>query len=55
MGILRHIQRLVQPMLAHGIFESFRKSRPEGPTRLCQFGHPVFSGNHLCTYGHHRA
>ena len=53
MRILRSIQRMFETGLGH--FEQFRRNRPPAPARFCEFGHPVFSGNKLCSYGHHAA
>jgi hypothetical protein len=53
--ILGFIQRKFETVLAHGVFEKFRSNRPPAPARLCQFGHAVYSGNNLCSYGHHAA
>jgi hypothetical protein len=55
MEVLRFIQRKVEWVLAHDVFERFRRNRPATPARLCQFGHAVFSGNNLCSYGHRAA
>jgi hypothetical protein len=52
MRILRSIQRMLERGLGHDVFEQFRRNRPPAPARLCDFGHPVFSGNKLCSYGH---
>jgi hypothetical protein len=41
--------------LAHDVFEQFRRNRLPAPARFCEFGHAVFSGNNLCSYGHHAA
>jgi hypothetical protein len=55
MGILTFIQRKYASGLALGNFGKLLRGRPTAPARLCEFGHPVFSGNHVCTYGHHAA
>ena len=55
MGILSFIQQKLDWVLARDFFEKFRRNRPATPARLCQFGHAVFSGNNLCSYGHHAA
>jgi hypothetical protein len=53
--ILRSIQRMFERGLAHDVFEQFGRNRPPAPARFCEFGHTVFSGNNLCSYGHHAA
>jgi len=55
MRILKSIQRMFERGLAHDVFKRFRSNRPAGPARFCKFGHAVFSGNNLCSYGHHAA
>jgi hypothetical protein len=55
MRVFRFIERKFERVLAHGLFEKFRRNRSPAPARFCQFGHPVFSGNNLCNYGHHSA
>jgi hypothetical protein len=52
MGILSFIQRKLDRVLALEVFDTFRGNRP-AETRLCQFGHAVFSGK--CSYGHRAA
>lgn len=53
MDILRYIQR--KSLLVLGSFGRLGKDRPAAPDRLCQFGHKVFSGTRLCSYGHRPA
>jgi hypothetical protein len=55
MEIVRFIQRKVERVLSHDMFQRFRKGRLPATARFCKFGHAVFSGNHLCSYGHHAA
>jgi hypothetical protein len=55
MGILSFIQRKWDWVLTHDVFEKLRRNRTPTPPRSCQFGHAVFSGNNLCSYGHHAA
>lgn len=55
MQVLKSIQRMFDRGLAHDVFELFRRNRPPGPARLCEFGHTVHSENNLCSYGHHAA
>jgi hypothetical protein len=55
MEIVRFIQRKVERVLSHDMFQRFRKSGLPATGRFCKFGHAVFSGNNLCTYGHHAA
>jgi hypothetical protein len=55
MEIVRFIQRKVERVLSHDMFQRFRKNRLPATARFCQYGHAVFSGNNLCSYGHHAA
>jgi hypothetical protein len=55
MKLFGFIQRTFERVLAHDVFKRFWKNRPPASARLCKFGHAVFSGNNLCTYGHHAA
>ncbi len=55
MGILSFIQRKWDWVLTHDVFKQLRKNRPPASPRFCQFGHAVFSGNKLCSYGHRAA
>ena len=55
MEIVRFIQRKVERVLSHDMFQRFRKSGQPATARVCKYGHAVFSGNHLCSYGHHAA
>ena len=53
MSIVTFIQRKFEWALALATFGKFRKNAVPASARLCQFGHAVFAGNNLCTYGHH--
>jgi hypothetical protein len=55
MQVLRYMHRKFERVLAHDMFGRFRKDKQPATARLCKYGHPVFSGNNLCTYGHHAA
>ena len=55
MRILRSIQQMFERGLANDVLELFRGKRSPAPARFCEFGHTVFSGNRLCSYGHHAA
>ena len=55
MEIVRFIQRKVDRVLGYDIFQRFRKNRLPAAAQFCQFGHAVFSGNNLCSYGHQAA
>jgi hypothetical protein len=55
MGVFTFIQRKYMSALALGNFGNLAGKGPTAPARRCEFGHPVFSGNNLCTYGHHAA
>ncbi|HUR95111.1 MAG TPA: hypothetical protein VMY76_11040 [Gemmatimonadales bacterium] len=52
MGILAFIQRKHEWSLPLG---KPAEKRPEPAVRMCEFGHPVYAGNNLCSYGHHPA
>jgi hypothetical protein len=52
MDILSFIQRKWDWVLTHDVFEKLRRNEPSAPPRVCQFGHAVFSGDKLCSYGH---
>ena len=55
MEINRFIAGKVDWVLAHKVFGRLCGKRPSGRTRLCPFGHAVFSGNNLCNYGQQAA
>lgn len=55
MQIVTFIQRNLERVLGNGVLERFGKNRPEAPARVCEYGHAVFAGNNLCSYGHHAA
>jgi hypothetical protein len=55
MEVLRYMHRKFERVLSHDMFERFRKDKQPATDRLCKYGHPVFAGNNLCTYGHHAA
>lgn len=55
MRVFRFIRRQLEEVLGQGVFRMFRRDRSPAPARLCQFGHEVYSGNGVCSYGHHAA
>ena len=55
MEVLRYMHRKFERVLAYDMFGRFRKERQPATARLCEYGHAVFAGNNLCTYGHHAA
>lgn len=55
MQIATFFQRNLERVLGNGFFDRFGKDRPETKARVCEYGHAVFSGNNLCSYGHHAA
>jgi hypothetical protein len=55
MEIFRFIQQQFKSMLALDGLGKFQRNRQPAADRVCQFGHPVFSGTKLCSYGHHPA
>jgi hypothetical protein len=55
MDIIRFIQRSLERVLPRAVLDRFRKSGTPAPARFCLYGHEVFSGNNLCSYGHHAA
>ena len=55
MSIGRFIRRKVERLWGRDVFAWTRKGRLPQATRLCAYGHAVFSGNNLCSYGHRAA
>jgi hypothetical protein len=55
MEVLKLIRRKFERVLGHGVFGRLRTDREPAAARLCKYGHAVFSGNNLCSYGHHAA
>ncbi len=55
MSIGRFIQRKAERLLGRDLFAWTRKGRPPQTARFCAYGHAVFSGNNLCSYGHRAA
>ena len=55
MTITKSIERLVERILGHDIIGRFTGNRKPAQRRVCEFGHAVFSGNNLCSYGHNAA
>lgn len=51
MDIIRQIERRLGRLLGRNVADRPDLDQPAAP-RLCQFGHPVFEGNKLCSYGH---
>jgi hypothetical protein len=53
MDIIRQIERRFGRLLGRHVAErpDLEKDQP-AVARVCQFGHAVFEGNNLCTYGH---
>jgi hypothetical protein len=55
MQITQFIQRKFERLLGRDVFAWTGKDRTPVTARFCKYGHAVFSGNNLCTYGHHAA
>ena len=55
MGIGRFIRRNVERLWGRDVFVWTGKERLPQTERFCAYGHAVFSGNHLCSYGHRAA
>ena len=55
MGMLGFVQGKLGGMLSILTFGRYKRDETPGARRLCKFGHAVFAGNNLCTYGHHAA
>ena len=55
MTITNPIEWMIERILGHDVLERFRGNRTPATARVCVYGHAVFSGNNLCTYGHHGA
>ena len=55
MGIHTFIRRKLEGLLSLVTLDRYQRERAPIPARLCKFGHAVFAGNNLCTYGHHAA
>lgn len=54
MGTLTVIFGKLKGLLGLGSSGAVTGSGEPG-TRVCAYGHAVFSGNNLCNYGHHAA
>jgi hypothetical protein len=52
MTIAKLIQRSVQRILGRPVSEQAESAPSAAPSLVCAYGHPVFAGNNLCTYGH---
>jgi hypothetical protein len=54
MNIIRQIERRFGRLLGRNVPLADDRDRdlPADTVRVCQFGHAVFEGNNLCTYGH---
>jgi hypothetical protein len=55
MTITKPIEWMIERILGPDVLERFRGNRTPLSPRVCEFGHTVFSGNNMCTYGHHAA
>ena len=55
MTITKPIEWLIERILGYDVLGRLRGNRAPESARVCAFGHAVFSGNNLCTYGHHPA
>jgi hypothetical protein len=55
MQITKSIERMIERILGQDLLDRLRGDRTPASPRVCEFGHPVFSGNSLCSYGHHAA
>jgi hypothetical protein len=55
MQITKPIEWMIERILGQNVLDRFRGNRTPALARVCKFGHAVFSGNNLCTYGHHAA
>ena len=55
MEIARLIRGQLERLLGRVEFARAVNDRQPTTARFCAYGHAVFSGNNLCTYGHHAA
>ncbi|HEY7504224.1 MAG TPA: hypothetical protein VH700_09015 [Gemmatimonadales bacterium] len=55
MQITKSIERMIERILGQDLLDRLKGDRTPASPRVCEFGHPVFSGNNLCSYGHHAA
>jgi hypothetical protein len=57
MNIIRIVERRFGRLLGRGVpgRSGVDRDPPAVSVRLCQYGHAVFEGNNLCTYGHRPA
>ena len=55
MTITKPIEWMIERILGHDVLERLKGNRTPAATRVCEYGHAVFSGNNLCAYGHHGA
>ena len=57
MDIVRIIERRFGRLLGRDVSgrADVAKDSPAVTGRLCQYGHAIFEGNHLCNYGHRPA
>ncbi len=54
MEIGTFIRRGLDRVMGREVAQQSEGSDAPGAQR-CEYGHPVFSGNNLCSYGHHAA
>ena len=52
MDIVGFIRRKLGRLVPRGGFGWFGKNGAPVASRRCLYGHEVFAGNNLCTYGH---
>jgi hypothetical protein len=55
MQITKSIERMIERILGQDLLDRLKGDRTPASPRVCEFGHPVFSGNNLCSYGHQAA
>lgn len=57
MNIIRIVERRFGRLLGREVPRpgGVDRNPPAVAVRLCQYGHAVFEGNNLCTYGHRPA
>jgi hypothetical protein len=52
MAIATFIRRNFDRLMGRELVERLES---EPAARICEYGHAVYSGNNLCSYGHHAA
>ena len=55
MTVAKRIEWMIERILGDDVLRRLKGNRAPESARVCEYGHAVFSGNNLCSYGHHPA